>query len=486
MPPKKIKMFNKNFYPTPRIGIVALLEGIEARDLAGKVLLEPSAGKGDILDYIETFCGRYLKPKVICMEIEPKLQAILQENYTLIGGDFLSDPVHYDVDYVFMNPPFDQGVKHLLRAWDLVKNGEIRCLLNRTNYDNTNTKERKLLKSIIDEYGQVKNLGSIFSGSERHTNVEVIMVTLKKSTDTGFDFKEEFETEDFIFNENMGASSEIVIRDMLANREARYLASIELYKEFVKAKRKFMSCVSPLVSSYQPSKYVEAEDFYDFVSQFNGDAWDKLLTESKFSDLLTKRVRDEFIYNQFPKQKNIAFSKENMIGLLSILMGNRGEILDRCILDVFDLLTRYYKENRVHIEGWKTNEAYKVGMKFILPNVIKEYDNIFKSYTFEYSNEHKVNDLDLIMCFLTGQKMSSIETVKNVLQKEFDKHRAGEPISTKVESTFFEIKFFKKGTLHFKFKDKLLWQWFNCRASELRGFPLPEAKKVYSKSLVNI
>ena len=34
-----------------------------------------------------------------------------------------------------------------------------------------------------------------------------------------------------------------------------------------------------------------------------------------------------------------------------------------------------------------------------------------------------------------------------------------------------------------KFKSKQLWQWFNCRASELRGFPLPESKEVYSKQL---
>lgn len=478
-------MFNKNFYPTPKTGCDALLKGIDSRELAGKTVLEPSAGKGDILDYIYENQGKYKRCNFLCMEIEPELTAILQDkDYKVIGSDFLQDPVYYDVDYIFMNPPFDQGAKHLLRAWEVIKNGTIRCLLNAETCNNIHTKERALLLDIIQKNGSITQLGNIFKDAERKTNVDVIMVELVKKTESKFDFDANFESESFAMPEDFNNTSELVIHDMLSNREARYLASIEAYREMRKAQSKFYNYVRPLVSSYKTSDYFKKDSFNDFITQFNGDAWDQLLSESKFANLLTKRVREEFIYKQFPKQKNIAFTKPNMVQLLSILMNNQGVIVDRCILDVFDLLTRYHKENRVHIEGWKTNEAYKVGMKFILPRVMKQFVSGWEGYSFYYENEHVLNDIDIVMCFLTGHKLSSIDTCYNVLKEQFKNYKDGKPFSTKVESTFFEIKFFKKGTIHFKFKSEQLWQWFNCKASELRGYPLPEAKEVYSKSLI--
>lgn len=174
-------MFNKNFYPTPKTGCLALVDGIDTKDLAGKTILEPSAGKGDILEFLQDRQGRYIKCEYLCMEIEPELVSILQDkDYKVIGNDFLSDPVHYNVDYIFMNPPFDQGAKHLLRAWDVIKNGTIRCLLNAETYNNAYTNERTLLANIINEYGKVTQLGNIFKDAERRTNVDVIMVELVK------------------------------------------------------------------------------------------------------------------------------------------------------------------------------------------------------------------------------------------------------------------------------------------------------------------
>lgn len=477
-------MFNKNFYPTPEAGCLALVAGIDRKHLAGKTILEPSAGKGDILDFIKERQGKYSKVEFICLEIEPELTSILHnKGYKVIGADFLNTPIHYDVDYIFMNPPFDQGAKHLLRAWEVINSGTIRCLLNAETYNNPYTKEREILVDLIGQHGNVTNLGKVFSNAERKTNVEVVMVELIKEQKESFNFDVDFEAESHQMKEDFDSIGEVVLHDMLNSREARYNASIEAYKDFIKAKEKFLSYASPLVSEYAVSHYPSKSSFNEFVQDFNADAWDKLLTESKFADLLTKRVRDEFIYKQFPRQKNVAFTKRNMVELLSILMGNKGAIIDKCVLDVFDLLTRYHKENRVHIEGWKTNEAYKVGMKFILPRVMKEYDPIFGTYSFDYQNEYILNDIDIVMCFLTGHKLSSIETCYEVLKEQFQNYKDGKPFSTKLESTFFEIKFFKKGTIHFKFKSKQLWQWFNCRASELRGFPLPESKEVYSKQL---
>ena len=39
---------------------------------------------------------------------------------------------------------------------------------------------------------------------------------------------------------------------------------------------------------------------------------------------------------------------------------------------------------------------------------------------------------------------------------------------------FFEVKGFKKGTMHFKFKDDKIWELFNRTVAEAKGFELPE------------
>jgi hypothetical protein len=42
---------------------------------------------------------------------------------------------------------------------------------------------------------------------------------------------------------------------------------------------------------------------------------------------------------------------------------------------------------------------------------------------------------------------------------------------------FFECRGYKKGTMHFKFKDQDLWAKFNQHVSRIKGYPLFEAVK---------
>ncbi|MGL5316001.1 MAG: hypothetical protein ACRC92_22285, partial [Peptostreptococcaceae bacterium] len=57
--------------------------------------------------------------------------------------------------------------------------------------------------------------------------------------------------------------------------------------------------------------------------------------------------------------------------LLEILIQNSGQIFQNCIEESFDYLTMYYPDNRVHIEGWKTNERWRA-IRFI----VKSYNTI--------------------------------------------------------------------------------------------------------------
>ena len=36
------------------------------------------------------------------------------------------------------------------------------------------------------------------------------------------------------------------------------------------------------------------------------------------------------------------------------------------------------------------------------------------------------------------------------------------------------IRGYKKGTMHFKFKDERVWQMFNTEVARIKGWPLPD------------
>ena len=138
-------MFNKNFYPITKQAFHGLMQGIDKKRMFIKSVLDPSAGKADLLefamDYIygeegyRTHSNRKRgKEGFYAIELEPELRAIIgSKGYTVIGSDFLSDPINMHFDYILMNPPFDKGDEHLLRAWNLMYNGTIRCILNAEN-----------------------------------------------------------------------------------------------------------------------------------------------------------------------------------------------------------------------------------------------------------------------------------------------------------------------------------------------------------------
>lgn len=477
-------MFNKNFFPTPSDVINKMIVAAGgSKALEGKTILEPSAGKGDILQAVKSRIGNYRTPKLICMEIEPDLRAILlNKGFIVIGSDFLVEPMQYDVDFIIMNPPFDNGAAHLLRAWEVLRKGKIICLLNAETLNNPYSEQRKHLALLIEKYGQKTELGKCFKGAERSSNVDVIMVVMEKTSENSFDFDQSgFERKNMDIPEDLNKCTQLELIDPLLNRENRYNVAVEHLRIAMENLAAFREIAAPLVVHLSDYKNQLADGKYnDILQDFNNNCWQSILNLSKFQNYMTEKVQKDFL-SKFNLQKNIAFTKNNMLEMFDILMQNKASILDNCILEVFDAMTKYYFENREYLEGWKTNDAYKVNMKVILPNTIEIGFN--QKFRVVYKYENSLNDIDRALCYLTGTKLDSIVSIVKALTGAFD--AIGHKITNNTkecESTFFKIRFFKKGTIHLTFKDKFVWQWFNCKASELRGYPLPEAKEVYSKA----
>lgn len=187
-----------NFFPTPEHLIQKMLEDYITNNLSlPSNILEPSAGKGDIIKFIINYNNK-LQAKnnlnLFCFELVKQLRDTLKQEYVsnnlqILGSDFLQ--YHHQAkifDLIVMNPPFDRGVEHVLHAFNLVSNnnGEVIALLNKHSYYNAYNIHRLKLKALIDNFGSIENLGQAFNDKtkvQRTARVDVILIKLKKNQD---------------------------------------------------------------------------------------------------------------------------------------------------------------------------------------------------------------------------------------------------------------------------------------------------------------
>lgn len=480
-------MFNdiKELYPTPKPVIGRMLKPYLTyeghyhnfdklklgRGRYKANIFDPQAGRADILDYIAEKDFRH-NHNLYAVEVEPDLQAIIRKKkHRLIGTDFLEFQTDLLFDLIIMNPPFSTGSKHFLKAWNILKTGHLCCLLNKKTYENSESKKYQLIRRIIkDHNGEAEDFGRCFKGSARTTDVEIVCLRVRKEEKPTYFFDStnfQHLSRDRVKFVTEVQESEIVIADTLQALEDRYNASIQAFKEIITAMQKFRYYAKDSLVNYADKsiEFAEENDVNGFIEYFNSSCWNKVLNETKFKDIMTMKVKNEFM-GLFNAQKDLAFTKANMEILFEVMFYKKGEILNDCIVEVFDQFTENHKDNRGHYEGWKTNDAYRVNRRVIMPNMIKAT----YSYGYKVQNELKCNDIDKAMCYLSGKKLSDlVKEEKTITETVKGTKKSG----VLLESEFFELRFYQKGTMHFKFKDEALWRRFNITAGKLKGFNLP-------------
>ncbi|WP_187632200.1 class I SAM-dependent methyltransferase [Hymenobacter lutimineralis] len=476
-------------------------------------ICDPSAGSGAILDWIgehlrTTHDGHrssYSKNLYAC-EIDPEPKAMLQgKNYKVIAEDFLSYEGSHQFDLLVLNPPFSCADKHILHAFKTVApGGHVVSLLNAETIRNPFTETRQLLAKLIADHGSVEELGQVFlaEDAERKTDVHVAMVRLQRPAERDpldFDFHSgrrgtgaagpELSEDTF--------ADALALQDVIGNMMVGYEQAKQAFVDFMRARQALQFYGAQLVSYQQDILEVATEaisgngthraSYNDFCDSLNQSAWRVVLEKMNIQKYMTHQVRSDF--ERYGRaQGYMAFNKENVASLAEMVFENRTTILDKAVVAVFDIFTSYYKENRVHVEGWKSNDRFKANRKLVLPNWVrwddwstprdlKTYGSRFKM---NYHLHSEYSDIDKVMCYLTGENHDTCYTIEQALKTRFDrlgKVYPGEQFENECESQFFNLRFFKKGTLHIEFKEELLWQEFNLRAcAGKQWLPEPEMK----------
>ncbi len=445
-----------------------MLQGI---DVNGKVFLEPSAGKGNIIDVLNERGAK----QVLSFEKDQTLSRSIQDTSTYLGKDFLqcsSDQISH-VDYIIMNPPFSADEKHILHAWNIAPEGcEIVALCNSETVKNSYSTYRKRLGTIISDYGDATtDLKDCFSTSERKTNVQVSLVRLFKPITS-----QDYDYEGFFIEEEPEYTQEGVIQyNEIRTIVSRYIAAVKCFEKMRKTANEMNKLVQPIGLSdgfrYSLNYNNSVTTQVDFAKELQKKSWQWIFQKMDIEKYVTSGVMNDI--NKFVEtQSKYPFTMKNIYRMIDIIIGTRSQTMNRSLVEAFDKITEHYHDNRYHLEGWKSNSHYLINKKFILPYVskISWSGNLKFEWSSGYSNTNKLNDLQKALSFISGNNEELVK-LENLKDNEGNSELE---FGTWYDWGFFQIKGYKKGTIHCKFKDEKLWELFNRKVSEIKGFPLPE------------
>jgi len=504
-------MFNADFYPTPPEVISQLVYGVQVE---GKSILEPSGGKGNIVDFLKDAGAK----QVISCEKNKDLQKILQSKCKVIADDFLtvtSDMVSH-IDCIIGNPPFSADESHILHAYNIAPAGAtIVMLCNWQTYKNPYSKSREQLKAIIDQYGSCSNLGSCFDVAERETGVKVGLVRIKKagSSDTEFEgFFMDDEPEELQGNSIMQYN---FVRDLVN----RYVAAVKLFDKQLEIGVQMNALTSSFFSSkmsFECTAEGAPVQRNEFKKDLQKSAWNWVFAKMNMQKHSTKALKEDI--NRFvEKQTEVPFTMRNIYKMIEIVIGTAGSRMDKAIIEVFDRLTEHYDENRYNVEGWKTNSHYLVNEKFIMPHGCSRGWSGEIEFRWGDRNVEIMDDFAKALCYITGTNYDTQISLYNRATKrcliEIDGIILKDPAYSNMPETFeyaaarnkeqeliregkknvkvvmplawgewqdwgfFEIKCFKKGTVHCRFKNQDVWAMFNQHVARIKGYPLFEGVK---------
>lgn len=112
------------FFPTPPEVLRFMDHMIPYEHEEQIKILEPSAGEGNILDYLKE---EFPNAELHAVEINPlHVRTLNEKGYDVVCRDFLEYCPDMPFDLIVMNPPFNEGLRHIMHAYDLLKpNGSI-------------------------------------------------------------------------------------------------------------------------------------------------------------------------------------------------------------------------------------------------------------------------------------------------------------------------------------------------------------------------
>lgn len=484
------------FFPTPPALARRMWNKFQNKDFTR--VLEPSAGNGDLANAnpeLEKFYNGCRTRNDVCEIDISKHPALRGHGFNVVGIDFLQFQGGSIYSHFILNPPFEFGSRHVLKAWDLAWNAEIVAIINAESVKTPCTKEKQRLVKLIAEFGDVEFIQDAFKGQdvEREANVEIALIYLRKQADqselvgnllnelredhqdgkglsAGFEEKQEVALPNSEI-ENTVVAFKAAVKSMteavMAEARARYYAS--LLGESMAA-RMGGGSTSPDASV----EWVQSEigKRYDALKDC---AWAGILRGSRVTSRLSSQAQRR-VEAEFEQIKKLEFSASNIYGFLLGIVESQGDLqLDMCC-DVFDQIVKYHSENTCFYKGWASNDKHrKCGMRirttrFILPNhSTQSYER-----NVSWDSQRLLADLDKVFSMLDSKCEPEYGLV-DLFNNEFAALRK----SQRCSSSYFDVRYYAKaGTIHFFANNAKLVDRLNRIVGARRKWLPPEGERV--------
>lgn len=453
---------NPDFYPTPASLINKMNRKVDWKYI--KSVLEPSAGSGNLVeaihkqfDYTKIY-RRESKYDIDAIEHDENLRHLLKgKDFRVISDDFLTFNTYKKYDLIFMNPPFSNGEKHLLKAINLIesqhKAGQIVCLLNAETLNNPYSNDKKyLVRKLTELDADVEFIKDAFVSSERKTSVETALVYIK--IDNG-------EYNSVLLNElkkdeshkfsNDYKSAQLIdsdyIRGIVEQFNYEIKAGLKLINEYKSMKplilNSFKENSRPILKLELDSQGHNYEEDIEntFVQQVRQKYWNTLFNNAEFMSLFTSNLKQKYLQH-VEELKDYDFSLFNIYTLRIQMSKEMIQGVEDTILNLFEEFSHkhYYDKTskNVHLyNGWKTNKSYKINKKVVIPlNGYGTWDgNYDPTY---YTVMDKLKDIEKVFNYLDNGFTEDVN-IDEVLK--LSKHY-GE--TKKIDIKYFYLTFYKK------------------------------------------
>lgn len=458
-------MFHKEFYPTP-YNVIGLMDF----DCSNKVVLEPHAGKGDIVNY----CLNNGAIDVYTYEINKDLQKIISPISNFLGDDFLKANSREisQVDMIIMNPPFSNAIEHIKHAWDIAPEG---CeIISLCNYDTIDDYDNRIngFARILKDSGDYSNLGTCFDNAERKTNCNIGLVKLfKPISSSDFDFEHYF-SQDFDKETSNGKDGIMPYNEIKAIVNS-YTGAIKEYAKLEEVKKSVNSITSKFnfgtLEVNAGYRDATIRSISDFSVKLQLSAWKYVFKFMNMEKYTTKGVKDKI--NRFiTQQTKYPFTMTNIYRVIDMVYQTRQTSFDESLIEAIEYYTKHTHENRFNVEGWKSNSSYMLNKKFIINDIVSEgFRNDGLSCSYGNIRAERLDDLVKVICNIRGVNYDRIKPINLFC----DSH-GGLDRGVWYQWCFFKIKVFKKGTMHLVFVSEDDWFAINQAYGKLKGFTVPE------------
>ncbi|MHB8409556.1 MAG: DUF4942 domain-containing protein [Acidiferrobacterales bacterium] len=462
-------------------------------------VLEPSAGNGDLAAQAPWDRESRGEAVIDCCEIDiTRHPALKAAGINVVGVDCLDMRDGAIYSHIVMNPPFAEGAKHTLKAWDILWDGEIVAILNAETVRNPFSKERQMLARLIERHGSVEYIQDAFMDpdTQRKTEVDIALVHLRKEANLRVDIMgsilDTLKTDSMTASGLAGgyekAQNLAVPATTIENAVTAFNAAVQAAREavFADARQEYYK---NLLGSTMEQRHGKAPDEKGFDSSrefvmrelqkryddLKNRAWAGILHSSQVLDKLSSAAQRR-VESDFETIKGLAFTAANIYGFLVGVADSQGEIQIGMACDVFDLFTKYHSDNTLFYRGWKSNDRHRTcGMRlkttrFILPGHKTES----YSRSMNWNAMQLLRDIDKVFAMLDGKAAPEIGLL-DIFGANFDELRAGE----RVGASYFDVRYYPGvGTIHFFPTRKDLVDRLNRLVGRHRQWLPPEGERV--------